>query len=89
MPVTSLTRCLCVWPTGRPGAYGQQIAMAGPVFAEDGESMIGSTFVIAFDTLNEARVWAAADPYARAGLFARVEIAPFKWLLGAGKPSDG
>ncbi len=71
------------------GAYGEQVAMAGPVFAEDGESMIGSTFVIAFDSLDAAKDWATADPYAKAGLFERVEIAPFKWLLGAGKPSDG
>ena len=68
--------------------YKDQIAMAGPVFLDDGETMAGSTFVISFDTLNDAMVWAANDPYARAGLFEHVEIVPFKWSLGAGKPGN-
>ena len=58
----------------------------GPVLAEDGETFAGSTFVVEFDTLADAKAWAQADPYARAGLFETVEIRPFKWLLGGGKP---
>ena len=69
------------------GAFADRIAMAGPVFAEDGTTMAGSTFVMAFDSLAEAQAWAADDPYAKAGLFAEVEIRPFKWLLGSG-PGD-
>ncbi len=65
-----------------------QIAMGGPVLSEDGETMIGSTFVIAFETLADAKGWAAADPYSKAGLFERTEVIPFKWLLGTGKPAD-
>ena len=42
--------------------------MAGPVLSDDGETMIGSTFVIEFDSLDEAKAWAAEDPYAKAGL---------------------
>ncbi|WP_300377766.1 YciI family protein [Henriciella sp.] len=68
------------------GQYADRIHMAGPVFAEDGETFAGSTFVIEFDSLEEVRDWAAEDPYAKAGLFDRVEIVPFKWLLGKGKP---
>lgn len=68
--------------------YKDRIAMAGPVFLSDGETMAGSTFVIAFDTLDEAKTWAANDPYARAGLFERTEIVPFKWLIGEGKPAN-
>lgn len=70
------------------GTYRDQIAMAGPVLSEDGETMIGSTFVIEFDTLDEAETWAADDPYAKAGLFERTEIIPFKWLIGTG-PKNG
>ena len=66
-------------------SYADRIWMAGPVLADDGETFAGSTFVIEFDSLEEARSWAAQDPYARAGLFATVEIMPFKWLLGEGK----
>ena len=70
------------------GAYGDKIAMAGPVLSEDGERMIGSTFVIEFETLDQAKAWAKDDPYAKAGLFDRTEIIPFKWLIGSG-PKNG
>lgn len=72
------------WASG----YSDQIAMAGPVLSEDGETMIGSTFVIELESLDAAKAWAADDPYAKAGLFERTEIIPFKWLIGTG-PSNG
>ncbi len=59
-----------------------RIIAAGPVLAEDSETMIGSTFLIRFDTLADAKAWAAADPYAEAGLFETVEVIEYKWLLG-------
>ena len=62
--------------------------MAGPVLSDDGQTMIGSTFVIEFETLNEAKTWATEDPYAKAGLFEHTEIIPFIWLIGDG-PSNG
>lgn len=68
--------------------FADQIAMAGPVFLDDGTTMAGSTFVIEFGTLADAQDWAANDPYAQAGLFERVEIIPFRWLLGSGPNSD-
>ena len=68
--------------------YLDRIAMAGPVTLDDGETMAGSTFVIAFDTLDDAKAWAAEDPYAKAGLFESTEIRPFKWLIGDG-PRNG
>ncbi len=70
------------WASG----FVDRIAMAGPVFSADGESMAGSTFVISFDSLDEAKDWAADDPYARAGLFESVEIVAFNWSIGDGKP---
>ena len=70
------------------GEARHKIAMAGPVLSDDGETMMGSTFVIEFDTLEEAKSWAAEDPYAKAGLFDRTEIIPFIWLIGDG-PSNG
>lgn len=68
--------------------YSHRIAMAGPVLSDDGEAMIGSTFVIEFDTREEVEAWAAEDPYAKAGLFERTEIIPFLWLVGDG-PKNG
>jgi len=68
--------------------YSHKIAMAGPVLSDDGEAMIGSTFVIEFDSMDEAKAWAADDPYAKAGLFDRTEIIPFLWLIGKG-PANG
>lgn len=70
------------------GESRHKIAMAGPVLSDDGETMMGSTFVIEFDSLEEAKSWAAEDPYAKAGLFDRTEIIPFIWLIGDG-PSNG
>ncbi len=70
------------------GELSHKIAMAGPVLSEDGTLMIGSTFVIEFDDIAEARAWAAEDPYAKAGLFQRTEIIPFLWLIGDG-PKNG
>lgn len=70
------------------GEFAHRIAMAGPVLSDDGNTMIGSTFVIEFDSLDEAKAWAAQDPYAKAGLFERTEIIPFNWLIGNG-PANG
>lgn len=66
------------------GDSKHRIAMAGPVLSDDGESMRGSTFVIEFETLEDAKAWAAEDPYAKAGLFEQTEIIPFIWLIGDG-----
>ncbi|MEM7329180.1 MAG: YciI family protein [Pseudomonadota bacterium] len=70
------------------GEFAHKIAMAGPVLSDDGETMIGSTFVIDFETAAEAHEWASNDPYAKAGLFDRTEIIPFIWLIGDG-PGNG
>ena len=61
--------------------------MAGPMFAEDGETFAGSVFVLEMESLEAVRSWAAQDPYAKAGLFERVEIRPFRWAIGDGPRS--
>ena len=40
--------------------------------------MNGSVFIIEFDAIEDAREFAANDPYAKAGLFESVVIRPFK-----------
>ena len=54
---------------------------AGPTFAADGATMNGSLLVIDFTDQAEAEAFAAGDPYAKAGLFAGVEIRAWKKVL--------
>lgn len=37
----------------------------------------GSTVIADFDSLEDAREWAAADPYVDAGIYAYVDVRPF------------
>ena len=41
----------------------------------------GSLIVAEFDSLAAARAWADADPYVAAGVYARVEVKPFRKVL--------
>lgn len=66
-------------------AFVDKIRMAGPVFADDGETFAGSVFVMEMDSLQDVRDWADQDPYAKAGVFETVEIRPFTWSIGDGK----
>jgi uncharacterized protein YciI len=55
--------------------------MAGPFLSAEGE-MTGSLIVLNVETLAQAQDWAAADPYAQAGLFAQVTITEWKKVIG-------
>jgi uncharacterized protein len=57
------------------------VEMAGPFLNEAGE-MTGSLIVLEVASLEEARAWAAADPYAKAGLFEEVRIEAWKKVIG-------
>lgn len=57
------------------------VEMAGPFLSPGGE-MTGSLIVLDLASLDEARAWAEADPYARAGLFASVTISEWKKVVG-------
>jgi uncharacterized protein YciI len=54
--------------------------MAGP-FLDNG-TMTGSLVVIDVADRAAAEVWAAGDPYAKAGLFAKVRIEEWKKVIG-------
>lgn len=60
------------------GGFADRIVAAGPTLDPDMEGMNGSVFIIDFDSIEEAREFAANDPYAKAGLFESVVIRPFK-----------
>lgn len=57
-----------------------KLAFAGPFLDGDGKPD-GSLVVLDAADRAEAEALAAADPYARAGLFERVEIRPWNWVF--------
>lgn len=57
------------------------VELAGPFLDEAGQ-MTGSLVVLNVDSLQAARDWAAADPYAKAGLFDSVTITEWKKVVG-------
>jgi uncharacterized protein YciI len=77
---------LAVRQTNRPAhvAYleglGSKLRAAGPFLDEAGDPT-GSLVIIEAETRAEAEAAAALDPYAKAGVFAHVEVRPWKWTL--------
>ncbi|WP_339947728.1 YciI family protein [uncultured Albimonas sp.] len=57
-------------------------AFGGPMLGDDGKPC-GSILMLRTDDRAEAEAWAAADPYAQAGLFESVEIKGFVHVVGA------
>lgn len=57
------------------------VEMAGP-FLNDKSEMSGSLVILEVGSRAEAEAWAAADPYAKAGLFAKVRIEEWKKVIG-------
>jgi len=53
------------------------VRLGGPFLDKKGD-MIGSLIIIEAPDLAAAQNWQANDPYARAGLFERVELRPWK-----------
>ena len=56
------------------------VAQAGPLL--DGEEMIGSLIILEVPDMAAAQAWADGDPYAKAGLFASVELIAWKKVVG-------
>ena len=62
-------------------SLGDALVFAGPFTEEDGETMNGSLVVVEAPSLAAVREIADSDPFARAGLFAAVEIRPWLWTI--------
>ena len=58
------------------------LKFAGPFLGDDGKPT-GSLVAIEVDDRAAAEAIAAGDPYAKAGLFASVEIQPWNWVFNA------
>lgn len=59
---------------------GNGLKAAGPFLGEDGKPC-GSLVIIEAENINAAQATAAADPYAKVGLFASVDIKPWNWVF--------
>jgi uncharacterized protein YciI len=62
------------------------LLLAGPFPAIDStdpgpNGFTGSLIIAEFESLDAARVWADADPYVEAGVYANVSVKPFKQTL--------
>lgn len=65
-----------------------RLLVAGPHPAVDSEDpgqagFTGSLVIADFASLEEAQAWANADPYVDGGVYARVQVKPFKKVLPA------
>jgi uncharacterized protein YciI len=56
-----------------------RLLLAGPCPAIDAEDP--GPAIAEFDSLEDARAWADADPYVAAGVYARVDVRPFRKVL--------
>jgi len=56
------------------------VSQAGPLLDAGGQ-MIGSMVILDVPDLETAQGWAAADPYAKAGLFETVDLIPWNKVI--------
>lgn len=57
-----------------------RLLVAGPLLLEATESasqVTGSLIIAEFNSADEAKAWAAADPYATAEVYQRIQVTPF------------
>ena len=62
-------------------AQGDRVLAAGPLIDEKRDAPMGSLLIIDFPDPSAAEAFVAADPYTRAGLFARTTIRRFRRIL--------
>jgi uncharacterized protein len=58
-------------------AVSDAIAFAGPLVADDGQTMLGSLLAIDFPSRDAAHAWLADEPFMRAGLYASTTVHAF------------
>jgi uncharacterized protein YciI len=62
----------------------EKLKLAGPFLAADNQTAVGSLMIYECGDENEARAIMENDPFSKAGLFASIDIKP--WRQGAGTP---
>ncbi len=63
------------------GTHAAQVKLGGPYL--EGDAPVGSMLILDCPDEAAARALLAQDPYAQAGLFDRVELRPWKRVVGA------
>jgi len=58
------------------------VVSAGPLLSDDGTTPVGSLLIVEAQSVDAARAMMEADPYAKAGLFERIEVYPWRWVVG-------
>ncbi|OGT44684.1 MAG: hypothetical protein A3E82_05155 [Gammaproteobacteria bacterium RIFCSPHIGHO2_12_FULL_38_11] len=63
-----------------------RLLAAGPLMDQDGENPFvagihGSLIIAKFNSLDEAKEWIAADPFATAEVYQSITVKPFKIVL--------
>jgi len=58
------------------------VVSAGPLLSDDGTTPVGSLLIVEAQSLDAARAMMEADPYAKAGLFERIDVYPWRWVVG-------
>ena len=57
--------------------FGVNIVMSGPLVSDDGQTMIGSLFLIDAPSRAEVEAFHHADPFANTGIWERISITGF------------
>ena len=60
--------------------HADKMLAFGPMLTDDGGSPIGSLLIMNFGNIEQAREWAAGDPYAKAGLFESTDVHAWREL---------
>ncbi len=63
--------------------HASSVKLGGPLLDPAGEKPIGSLLILDCEDEAAARALLARDPYAKAGLFASVELKPWRRVVGA------
>jgi uncharacterized protein len=58
-------------------SYGVRIVISGPLTADDGQTMIGSLFLVEAESREAVEAFNAADPFHKADLWKNVTITGF------------
>jgi uncharacterized protein YciI len=58
-------------------SFGVSVVISGPLQSDDGETMIGSLFIIESPSRAEVEAFAEADPFRREGVWGAVTITRF------------
>lgn len=62
--------------------HTKTIRTCGPLLDDDGETMIGSMLILDVPNRAAADAILSEDPYKKANLFAKVEVRPWRWVIG-------